>query len=255
MSKDFYVKKRRLSAIFAGQTADLAVCLSPRKVVIPMDIGAKLKAARIAAHFTQEQAADAIGVSRQTMSNWENSKTYPDIVSVVKLSDLYDISLDRLLKDKEVSPMSDYLNYLVESTDTVASRQKLSIIILLAVYLAIWAFSLLVFWCFTAPDGAMGYSLLFLYLLLPVAAFVVSLLLGCNGIVRRAKWKWLLPLALGLMYMLAEYGTFSLSNMLFNEYSQFHLPHLTMLCKGMLYAAFGLALGLLASKKRKRTEK
>lgn len=220
-----------------------------------MEIGEKLKAARIAAHLTQEQAADAIGVSRQTMSNWENSKTYPDIVSVVKLSDLYDISLDRLLKEKEqkeqeISPVSDYLNYLEESTDTVASRQKLSIIILLAVYLAIWAFALLMFWCFTPPDGAMGYSLLFLWLLLPVAAFVVSLLLGCNGIVRRSKWKWLLPLALGLLYMLAEYGTFSLSNMLLNEYASFHLPHLTMLCKGTLYAAFGLALGLLGQKKK-----
>ena len=37
-----------------------------------MDIGTKIKNARIAAQLTQEQVADALGVSRQTMSNWEN---------------------------------------------------------------------------------------------------------------------------------------------------------------------------------------
>ena len=64
-----------------------------------MDIGVKIKNARIKTNLTQEQAAEAIGVSRQTISNWENEKTYPDIVSVVKMSDLYDIILDRLLKE------------------------------------------------------------------------------------------------------------------------------------------------------------
>ena len=37
-----------------------------------MDIGMKIKNARIAAQLTQEQVADVLGVSRQTMSNWEN---------------------------------------------------------------------------------------------------------------------------------------------------------------------------------------
>ena len=62
-----------------------------------MDIGTKIKNARIAAQLTQEQVADALGVSRQTMSNWENGKTYPAIISVIKMSDLYGISLDHLL--------------------------------------------------------------------------------------------------------------------------------------------------------------
>lgn len=47
-----------------------------------MDIGNKIKNARIQAKLTQQQAAEAIGVSRQTISNWENGKTYPDIKSV-----------------------------------------------------------------------------------------------------------------------------------------------------------------------------
>ena len=100
-----------------------------------MDIGTKIKNARIAAQLTQEQVADALGVSRQTMSNWENGKTYPDIVSVIKMSDLYAISLDHLLKEKEEVPMSNYMDYLEESTNTVKSQKKLSLTILLATYL------------------------------------------------------------------------------------------------------------------------
>ena len=49
-------------------------------------------------------------MSRQSISNWENEKNYPDIVSVVRLSDLYAVSLDALLKEE--APMSDYLDYL-----------------------------------------------------------------------------------------------------------------------------------------------
>ena len=64
-----------------------------------MEIGKKLKAARSRAGLTQEQVAEHLFVSRQTISNWENEKSYPDIVSVVRLSDLYSISLDELLKE------------------------------------------------------------------------------------------------------------------------------------------------------------
>ena len=88
-----------------------------------MEIGAKIKEARTRTGLTQEQAAEALGVSRKTISNWENEKTYPDIVSVVKMSDLYAVSLDRLLKDGEGG--SEYLDYLGDSTDTVRSRRPL----------------------------------------------------------------------------------------------------------------------------------
>ena len=63
-----------------------------------MEIGKKLKEARLRSGFTQEQAAEKILVSRQTISNWENEKSLPDIVSVMNMSDLYEISLDELLK-------------------------------------------------------------------------------------------------------------------------------------------------------------
>ncbi len=41
-----------------------------------MDIGSKIKTARIQANLTQEQVAEALGVSRQTISNWENDLSH-----------------------------------------------------------------------------------------------------------------------------------------------------------------------------------
>ncbi len=85
-----------------------------------MEIGKQLKDARISSGLTQEGVAEKINVSRQTISNWENEKTYPDIISVIKLSDVYSISLDDLLKgDKKM------IGHLEESTNIVKSNKKL----------------------------------------------------------------------------------------------------------------------------------
>lgn len=85
-----------------------------------MEIGKKLKDARMKSGFTQETVAEKIHVSRQTISNWENEKSYPDIISVIALSDLYSISLDDLLKgDREM------MEHLEECTNVVKSTQKL----------------------------------------------------------------------------------------------------------------------------------
>ncbi len=86
-----------------------------------MEIGKKLKEARLQSGLTQEKAAEKIGVSRQTISNWENEKSYPDIVSVIRLSDIYSISLDSLLKGDD-----KMMEHLEESTDIVRSNRKLA---------------------------------------------------------------------------------------------------------------------------------
>lgn len=213
-----------------------------------MDIGVKIKNARIKANLTQEQAAETLGVSRQTISNWENEKTYPDIVSVVKMSDLYDISLDRLLKEEK--PVSDYLDYLEESTNVVKSRNKLSKLVLIMTYLVIWAVSLIVFWLFMDPAGALGYSLMFLWLLLPVTTFVLSLLIGKNNF--WGKWKWLSAAAFGLMYMLADYATFKAANMVSNGI--FRMPDFIMLFAGVIISVLGLGIGAVFYYSKSRTE-
>ena len=106
-----------------------------------MDIGQKLKNARLTAKMTQESVAEQIGVSRQTISNWENNKSYPDIMNVLALSDLYALSLDELLKGDQ-----KMLAHLETTTDVVKTKQRLSQSILTAVYLLIWALSIIVFW-------------------------------------------------------------------------------------------------------------
>lgn len=206
-----------------------------------MDIGTKIKNARIAAQLTQEQVAEALGVSRQTMSNWENGKTYPDIVSVIKMSDLYAISLDHLLKETEEVPMPSYMNYLEESTDTVKSQSRLSQTILMATYLGIWAFALIVFWFFTSGSDAMGYSLVFLWIILPVTTLVISLLIGRNN--HFGKRKWISPIIFGVMHMLAEYATFSMSNMISISFARINVPDFELLLIGAVISAIGLAVG------------
>ncbi|WP_010078050.1 helix-turn-helix transcriptional regulator [Liquorilactobacillus mali] len=72
-----------------------------------MKFGNRLKNARTELNLTQEQVANDSFITRQTISSWENEKTYPDIASLIKLSDYYHISLDVLLK--EDSGMKEYL--------------------------------------------------------------------------------------------------------------------------------------------------
>ena len=67
-----------------------------------MRIADQIKSARIQKEYTQEQSAENLMISRQTISNWENGKSLPDIVSIIGMSDLYDVSLDELLKGDKV---------------------------------------------------------------------------------------------------------------------------------------------------------
>lgn len=209
-----------------------------------MNIGTKIKEARLAAQLTQEQVAEALSVSRQTMSNWENNKTYPDIVSVIKMSDLYAVSLDHLLKEKEEAPMLNYIDYLEESTNIVKSKAKLSKVILITTYLGIWAFALLTFWFFISGSDAMGYSLVFLWIVLPVSTFVISLLIGKNNY--WGKLKWTAPVAFGVMHMLAEYATFSVRNMISISFSRINVPHFELILIGAFFSVIGLGIGSLA---------
>lgn len=203
-----------------------------------MDIAAKIKYARIRVNLTQGQVAEALGVSRRTIFNWETTKTYPAIVSVAKMSDLYGISLDHLLK--EDSSMSNYLDYLEESTNTVKSKNKLSKIILMAIYLGIWAIALIAFWVFSSGSDALGYSIMFLWVLLPVTTFIVSLWIGKSS--NWGNWRWLLSIGFGIMYMLAEYATFSAANMI--AFEEINSPEWSMIPMGALTSLAGMGIGL-----------
>ena len=63
-----------------------------------MEVGAQIRKYRSNMGISQEQLAEKVYVSRQTVSNWETNKNYPDIHSLLLLSTLFDISLDQLIK-------------------------------------------------------------------------------------------------------------------------------------------------------------
>ena len=63
-----------------------------------MELGKQIKFYRNQIAMSQEELADRIYVSRQTISNWENDKSYPDIHSLVLLSEIFRISIDELVK-------------------------------------------------------------------------------------------------------------------------------------------------------------
>ncbi|WP_242988375.1 helix-turn-helix domain-containing protein [Mediterraneibacter gnavus] len=63
-----------------------------------MDVGKQIKKFRQDLKLSQEELASKIFVTRQTISNWENGKNYPDVNSLVMLSQLFNTSLDILVK-------------------------------------------------------------------------------------------------------------------------------------------------------------
>lgn len=66
-----------------------------------MNIGKSIRRIRTENNMSQEEFAKIFFVTRQTVSNWENEKSYPDLNTIVKISDRFGISLDRLLKEDE----------------------------------------------------------------------------------------------------------------------------------------------------------
>lgn len=95
-----------------------------------MKIADKIRNARMKKEYTQEQAAENLLVSRQTISNWENEKSLPDIISIIRMSELYEVSLDELLKgDKMLMEKIERDVMVVKAEKKVIKFAWLSIVI------------------------------------------------------------------------------------------------------------------------------
>ena len=119
------------------------------------------------AGFTQENIAEKLNVSRQTISNWENEKSYPDIVNVITLSDLYSISLDDLLKGDE-----KMMEHLEESINVVKSTRKLIGAIILNIITVIFLITLSMF----LPDKSYYLILVFCLAIVSSAALLYQII-------------------------------------------------------------------------------
>lgn len=64
-----------------------------------MQLGQTIQKIRKENNLTQEKFAELFHVTRQTVSNWENEKSYPDLLTLVAISDNFNISLDKMLKE------------------------------------------------------------------------------------------------------------------------------------------------------------
>ena len=112
--------------------------------------------------------------------------------------------------------------------------------VLVAAYPVIWVFSVAFFWLFTSGSDAMGYSLLFIWILSPLAIAVISFLMG-----RVRAWGagvWIAPVALGLAYMMLPWATFSMGNTIMT--GNVHAPDFGM----ALVAAFISVIALFAGR-------
>ena len=212
-----------------------------------MEIGVLIRNARNAANLSQEQAAESLGVSRQTVSNWETGKTYPDIISVIRMSDLYSVSLDHLLKE-ETSMKQTYKDYLAESTNVVKSNERKSKLIVILTVLGIWALAMIAFFLVHKGVDNVGYSLALSWAVLPVTFFTASFIIG------KRDWfgnlKWLAIPVFSLMYTTAGSITSVVSDDMVIKSVMW--PDFAKLPIGLIISLAGMLLGILI---RKNSEK
>ena len=111
-----------------------------------MELGKQIKMHRQEVHLSQSELANRVYVSRQTISNWENDKSYPDVNSLVLLSEIFQISLDNLIKG-DIEVMKDVIQK--EEIEKMNRYGKSYTIMLIAtavsavplfMWLGVWAF-------------------------------------------------------------------------------------------------------------------
>lgn len=126
-----------------------------------MELASRIKEQRALLGLSQEDLAERIFVSRQTISNWETDKTYPDVQSLLLLSNLFGVSIDSLIKG-DVEEMKAVLS------DQAKKMNNLSVIMLVSVGLTLaWVFATAIM----DMAGLMHFDMLFM--VLPAAAMFV----------------------------------------------------------------------------------
>ena len=208
-----------------------------------MEIGSKLKNARNKKGITQEQAAELLDVSRQTISNWENNKSYPDIISVIKMSDIYSVSLDHLLKE-EKSMNQTYHEFLEESTNTVKAKRNLGEIILFSTYFIIWVVAMIIFWQ-TKGLMASGFDITLRWILLPLLLLVSTVTVAKNDYWGKGNWFCVIGAAITFLTVpytefVEEMGTATFT---------FRFPNLMYMVVGIIVSIFGIGIGTFWKKK------
>lgn len=134
-----------------------------------MDISNQIKTRREAMGLSQEQLAEKLYVSRQTISNWERDKTYPDVQSLLMLSVLFDTSIDTLVKG-DVTVMEE----AVERDRKYSGTRMLRLAVLMLALLVL-SFALIFSPAFDWMRGYWGVEIAAIVTLIPaIGALVLS---------------------------------------------------------------------------------
>lgn len=90
-------------------------------------LGSRIAAARKRKGYTQEEFSDLLGVTPQAVSKWENDLSCPDILSLPKISELLDISLDELLTGKTTKSEEPKENSTAQITTPITDTNRLKL--------------------------------------------------------------------------------------------------------------------------------
>ena len=126
-----------------------------------MTLGEKLSKLRKEYNYTQEQLADILGVSRQSISKWESDIAYPETEKLIELGKIFECSMDYLLKDEVAEKTGDSVSesYFTEKVTEISKKvltdknkgkgkKILKIIgIILAVFLVVDIISMILYFC------------------------------------------------------------------------------------------------------------
>ncbi len=112
-----------------------------------MEVGGRIRELRTERGMSQDDLAARVYVSRQTISSWENGKTYPDVQSLLLLSNIFDVTVDSLIKG-DVDTMTETIDRDVKTMKRLGYVMIVFLLLMLAaliwlsVQLSVWDWSL-----------------------------------------------------------------------------------------------------------------
>lgn len=114
-----------------------------------MEIGSRIRERRSALGISQDELASRVYVSRQTISSWENDKTYPDVQSLLLLSEIFGTSVDSLIKGDV-----DTMTKTIEKDALTFKRLGFVMLVFLLLMIAalVWLSAQLVVWDWPAEQ-------------------------------------------------------------------------------------------------------
>jgi transcriptional regulator with XRE-family HTH domain len=108
---------------YKGGNRCKVVLLVVERMEVKMTLQEKLQLLRKKGGFSQEQLADKLGVSRQTIGKWESGQTIPELGALIQLSELYRVTIDRIVKE------DDECNIALQSPQSFSIKEAIGFLL------------------------------------------------------------------------------------------------------------------------------